>query len=65
MVAIFQLALFGLVALSFLLVIGVPVVFASPDGWSSSKNFIFSSVSLWIFLVFLVGILDAFAQGSL
>jgi photosystem II PsbZ protein len=65
MVAIFQLALFGLVALSFLLVIGVPVVFASPDGWLSSKNFIFSSVSLWIFLVFLVGILDAFAQGSL
>uniref|UniRef100_UPI0031F3BE51 photosystem II protein Z n=1 Tax=Dicranopteris linearis TaxID=37229 RepID=UPI0031F3BE51 len=56
----FQLALFTLIATSFLLVIGVPVVLASPDGWSSNKNIVFSGASLWIGLVFLVGILNSF-----
>ena len=37
MLLIFQLALFALVVVSFLLVIGVPVVFATPDGWSENK----------------------------
>ncbi len=60
MTIIFQLAVFALIAVSFLLVIGVPVVFASPDGWSSRKNTIFSGASLWISLVFLVGILNSF-----
>nr|YP_009158600.1 photosystem II protein Z [Encephalartos lehmannii]BAR93806.1 photosystem II protein Z [Encephalartos lehmannii] len=56
----FQLAVFALIAISFLLVIGVPVVLASPDGWSSSKNVIFSGASLWIGSVLLVGILNSF-----
>ena len=54
MIAFFQLALFALIALSFLLVIGVPVTFASPDGWSSAKGAIFSGVALWFLLVFVV-----------
>lgn len=56
----FQLAVFALVAISFFSVIGVPVVLASSDGWSSSKNAVFSGASLWIGLVFLVGILNSF-----
>nr|YP_009642797.1 photosystem II protein Z [Reboulia hemisphaerica]QCP68481.1 photosystem II protein Z [Reboulia hemisphaerica]QWW93104.1 photosystem II protein Z [Fossombronia mylioides] len=56
----FQLAVFALIAISFLLVIGVPVVLASPEGWSSNKNVVFSGASLWIALVFLVGILNSF-----
>ena len=60
MTLLFQLALFAFIALSFLLVIGVPVVFASPDGWSENKGVVFSGVGLWIFLVFLVGILNSF-----
>ena len=60
MIYFFQLALFALIAVSFLLVIGVPVTFASPDGWSSSKGTIFSGVALWVFLVFAVGILNSF-----
>ena len=56
----FQLSLFLLIVISFLLVIGVPVVLASPDGWSNSKNTIFSGASLWIGLVFLVGIFNSF-----
>jgi photosystem II PsbZ protein len=60
MTILFQLAVFAFIVLSFLLVIGVPVVLASPEGWSSSKNTIFSGTSLWIALVFLIGILNSF-----
>ena len=55
----FQLAVFALIATSLLLLISVPVVFASPEGWSSNKNVVFSGTSLWIGLVFLVGILNS------
>jgi photosystem II PsbZ protein len=60
MIIAFQLSLFALVLLSFALVVGVPVVLASPEGWSVSKNTVFSGLSLWIGLVFLVGILNSF-----
>jgi len=60
MLFLFQLTLFAFVALSFALVIGVPVVLASSDGWATSKQVIFSGASLWILLVFLVGILNSF-----
>ncbi|MDI3350857.1 Photosystem II reaction center protein Z [Mycoplasmopsis arginini] len=55
----FQLAVFALIITSSILLISVPVVFASPDGWSSNKNVVFSGTSLWIGLVFLVGILNS------
>nr|YP_009870702.1 photosystem II protein Z [Medinilla magnifica]QKS31785.1 photosystem II protein Z [Medinilla magnifica] len=55
----FQLAVFALIATSLILLISVPVVFASPDGWSSNKNVVFSGTSLWIGLVFLVAILNS------
>nr|QNQ65187.1 photosystem II protein Z [Sibbaldianthe bifurca] len=55
----FQLAVFALIATSLILLISVPVVFASPEGWSSNKNVVFSGTSLWIGLVFLVGILNS------
>nr|YP_009555530.1 photosystem II subunit Z [Isoetes malinverniana]AZU95559.1 photosystem II subunit Z [Isoetes malinverniana]WAB48077.1 photosystem II subunit Z [Isoetes malinverniana] len=55
----FQLAVFALIAISFLPVIGVPVVPASPDGWSSNKNVVFSGASPRIGSVFLVGILNS------
>nr|QQP00282.1 photosystem II protein Z [Selaginella nipponica] len=62
MTIVFQSAVFALIAISFILVIGVPVVLASPDGWSSGKNVVFSGATLWIGLVFLVGILNSFVS---
>ena len=62
MIALFQLAVFAFIAVSFALVIGVPVVFASPTGWAASKNLIFSGAGLWVFLVFFVGILNSFVS---
>ncbi|KAK4344824.1 hypothetical protein RND71_035000 [Anisodus tanguticus] len=54
----FQLVIFALIATS-LILISIPIVFVSLDGWSSNKNVVFSSTSLWIGLVFLVGILNS------
>jgi len=60
MVPLFQLTLFALIAVSFLLVVGVPVVLATPEGWTDSKRTVFSGIGLWFLLVFAVGILNSF-----
>jgi len=60
MTVILQLALLALIVVSFALIVGVPVVFASPDGWSENKGIVFSGLSLWLILVFTVGIVNSF-----
>ena len=60
MLLIVQLALFAFIVVSFLLVVGVPVVLATPDGWSGNKGTVFSGIGIWFLLVFLVGILNSF-----
>jgi photosystem II PsbZ protein len=55
---LFQLALTALVILSFALVIGVPVAYASPQNWDQSKSIIWLGSGVWIALVFLVGLLN-------
>ena len=59
---LFQLALFSFIGFSFLLVIGVPVVFANGDSlsWKDSKTTIFNGLGLWLFLVLVVGLLNSF-----
>ena len=60
MATLFQLSTYALVAVSCILVVGVPVAFAYPEGWADGKKTVFSGIGLWIFLVFLVGILSSF-----
>nr|AYQ94583.1 Z protein of photosystem II [Chlorosarcina stigmatica] len=60
MTSILQLAVIALILLSFALIVGVPVVFASPNGWTENKRFVFSGLSLWLLLVFAVGIVNSF-----
>ncbi len=60
MTSILQLALVALILVSFTLVIGVPVVFASPNGWTENKRIVFSGLSIWMLLVFVVGICNSF-----
>lgn len=60
MTSILQLALFALILLSFALVIGVPVVFASPNGWTENKKVVFSGLILWLLLVFTIGVFNSF-----
>lgn len=55
---LFQFALAALVILSFVMVIGVPVAYASPQYWDQSKPLLFIGSGIWIALVVLVGILN-------
>ncbi|MBW4577395.1 MAG: photosystem II reaction center protein PsbZ [Aphanothece sp. CMT-3BRIN-NPC111] len=55
---LFQLALAALVILSFIMVVGVPVAYASPQNWDQSKRFIILGSGVWIALVLLVGALN-------
>nr|QQP00375.1 photosystem II protein Z [Selaginella pallidissima] len=57
-----QSAVFASIAIPFILVIGVPAVLASPDGWSSGKNVVFSGATPRIGPVPLVGILNSFVS---
>ncbi|ACC79069.1 MULTISPECIES: photosystem II reaction center protein PsbZ [Nostoc] len=60
MTIIFQFALIGLVLLSFVLVVGVPVAYATPQNWVESKKLLWVGSAVWIALVFLVGLLNFF-----
>jgi photosystem II PsbZ protein len=60
MTTILQLSLFALILLSFALIVGVPVVFATPNGWAENKRIVFSGVSVWLLLVFAIGIFNSF-----
>jgi photosystem II PsbZ protein len=55
---IFQLLLLALVGLSFLMVVGVPVAYASPQNWDQSKRLIYLGSFAWAGLVILVGVLN-------
>ena len=57
---IYQIAILSLIGLSFLLIIAVPVTFASPNGWNENKNYIVIGTTSWIILVFLIGGLNYF-----
>lgn len=55
----FQVSLLALIAFSFLLVVAVPVVFASPN-WDNNKNLILLGSATWASLVLLVATLNSF-----
>lgn len=58
MTIIFQFALFALVALSFLMVLGVPVAYASPQNWEQAKPLLYIGSGVWAVLVVVVGVLN-------
>ncbi len=52
---LFQISLALLVILSFILVVAVPVGYASPQNWDQSKRLILVGSIAWVILVLLVG----------
>jgi photosystem II PsbZ protein len=52
---VFQIALAALVLMSFAMIIGVPVAYASPRNWEQSKRLILLGSIVWVALVLLVG----------
>ncbi|MGJ3247848.1 MAG: photosystem II reaction center protein PsbZ [Elainellaceae cyanobacterium] len=57
---LFQFALAALVLLSFVMVVAVPVGYASPQNWEQAKRFILLGSGLWVILVLVVGGLNYF-----
>jgi photosystem II PsbZ protein len=60
MTIVFQLLLAALVLFSFVMVIGVPVAYASPSNWNQSKPLLLIGSVIWGLLVVIVGILNSF-----
>ena len=60
MTIIFQLALALFVLFSFVMVIGVPVAYASPQNWQQSKTLLYVGSGIWTALVVVVAILNFF-----
>ncbi|HBE21421.1 MAG TPA: photosystem II reaction center protein Z [Cyanobacteria bacterium UBA11149] len=60
---IFQLSLAALVLFSFVMVVGVPVAYASPQNWDQSKRLLYLGSGIWIVLVLLVAVLNYFVAS--
>jgi photosystem II PsbZ protein len=57
---IFQIFLAALVLFSFVMVVGVPVAYASPQNWNQSKPLLYLGSAIWAILVVVVAILNFF-----
>jgi photosystem II PsbZ protein len=60
MTILFQLVLALFVLFSFVMVIGVPVAYASPQNWDQSKPLLYLGSGIWVALVVLVALLNFF-----
>ncbi len=58
MAVIFQLVLFALVFWSFVMIIGVPIAYASPSNWDQSKRLILLGSVVWFAMVAVVAVLN-------
>jgi photosystem II PsbZ protein len=57
---LFQLSLTALVLFSFVMIVGVPVAYASPQNWEQSKSLLYLGSIVWVVLVIAVAILNYF-----
>ena len=55
-----QLLVFGLIILSIISVIFMPVALASPGEWEKSKNLIYTGAGVWSILVIITGLASSF-----
>nr|YP_009541727.1 photosystem II protein Z [Synarthrophyton chejuense]AYR05736.1 photosystem II protein Z [Synarthrophyton chejuense] len=57
---IIQLLVAGLIILSIISVIFMPVTLASPGQWEKSKNLVFTGAGIWSILVIITGLANLF-----
>ncbi|WP_026102154.1 photosystem II reaction center protein PsbZ [Geminocystis herdmanii] len=55
---LFQLLLTALVFFSFVMIVYVPVAYASPQNWEQSKSLLYLGSGLWLILVVAVAVLN-------
>lgn len=58
MSVLFQLLLTALVFFSFVMIVYVPVAYASPQNWEQSKSLLYLGSGLWLILVIAVAVLN-------
>ena len=58
MIGIVQVFVLLLIMVSFIMVVGVPVILATPGEWEKSQNIVWSGAGLWSVLVILTGIFN-------
>lgn len=58
MTLVFQLLVLALVILSFVMVVAVPVVLATPGEWQRYQRLIYLGAGIWALLVVLIGLMD-------
>nr|YP_010983216.1 photosystem II protein Z [Bangia fuscopurpurea]AKE98916.1 photosystem II protein Z [Bangia fuscopurpurea]WOJ51945.1 photosystem II protein Z [Bangia fuscopurpurea] len=59
MIIAIQLLVLLLITLSTVLVVGVPVVLASPGQWEQSKGLIYTGAGLWTGLVIVTSLVNS------
>ncbi|MGQ9865120.1 MAG: photosystem II reaction center protein PsbZ [Pseudanabaenaceae cyanobacterium] len=60
MALVFQLLLAVFVLYSFVMVVAVPVAYASPSNWGQTKPLLLVGSILWVAMVLVIGVLNAF-----
>jgi len=59
---ILQALVFFLILLSTVLVVGIPVIVASPGQWERLKTPIYGSAAAWSALVVFIGVFNSFVK---
>jgi photosystem II PsbZ protein len=59
MTIIFQLLLTVFVLFSFVLLVGVPFAFATPNYWNQSKPLLLVGSVAWVIMVLVIGVLNS------
>jgi len=60
MALVFQLLLAVFVLYSFVMVVAVPVAYASPSNWGQAKPLLFVGSVVWVAMVLVIGVLNSF-----
>ena len=61
MIGIVQVFVLLLIVVSFAMVVGVPVILATPGEWEKSQSIIWRGAGSWLGLVILSGIFNKFS----
>nr|ASK39561.1 photosystem II protein Z [Rhodochaete parvula] len=56
-----QLLVLGIVIISTLLTVTVPIILASPGQWEQSKNLIYTGAGIWAGLIIFTGFINSLA----
>ena len=57
-----QFLVFGLIIVSIISIIFMPITLASPGEWEKSKNLVYTGAGIWSILVIITGLANIFVS---